>query len=733
MILIFGGTTEGRIAIQTLEEAGKTFYYSTKGDEQDVLLHNGIRLQGAMDAIEIETFCAQHHIKLLIDAAHPFATQLHETLEQVSVESNIPVIRFERIFPKRDEEHITWCRDYDDAIEKIQKEKIFILLALTGVQTIGKLKPLWQNACCYFRILDRDSSRKLAREQGFSEKNLYYYTPGEDEQVLMKQLHPEAILLKESGISGGFCEKVEAARQLGIRIFAICRPKTSDKFICVNGEHGLRRIIEKHLPDFFPLRSGLTTGTCAAAAAVAATWDVFNIYFKKRPTEFPVVLPNGETIQVPVEPQHHIPHSDLLENGDGMFETSATVIKDAGDDPDITNGMKVVANIAIPFRIDDPLPEDTPQDDYNIIVCGGEGVGVFNIYFKKRPTEFPVVLPNGETIQVPVEPQHHIPHSDLLENGDGMFETSATVIKDAGDDPDITNGMKVVANIAIPFRIDDPLPEDTPQDDYNIIVCGGEGVGVVTMPGLGLELGSSAINDTPREMIKKNVKLWLERLHIAKQPNPILITISIPGGEEIAKRTFNPRLGIEGGISIIGTSGIVKPFSSEAFINSIRKSMEVAKATRNPRIVISSGAKSERFIKAYYPDLPAQAFVHYGNFIGETLKIAAEEQVPHVTLGVMMGKAVKLAEGNLDTHSKKVTMNKEFIQDLARQTGCSEETLAAIGQMNLARELWDIIPEELLEKFGKALIELCHRHCDPLLPNGELTVLLITENGKIYS
>lgn len=311
-----------------------------------------------------------------------------------------------------------------------------------------------------------------------------------------------------------------------------------------------------------------------------------------------------------------------------------------------------------------------------------------------------------------------------------MFETSATVIKDAGDDPDITNGMKVVANIAIPFRIDDPLPEDTPQDDYNIIVCGGEGVGVVTMPGLGLELGSSAINDTPREMIKKNVKLWLERLHIAKQPNPILITISIPGGEEIAKRTFNPRLGIEGGISIIGTSGIVKPFSSEAFINSIRKSMEVAKATRNPRIVISSGAKSERFIKAYYPDLPAQAFVHYGNFIGETLKIAAEEQVPHVTLGVMMGKAVKLAEGNLDTHSKKVTMNKEFIQDLARQTGCSEETLAAIGQMNLARELWDIIPEELLEKFGKALIELCHRHCDPLLPNGELTVLLITENGK---
>ena len=88
MILIFGGTTEGRIAIQTLEEAGKTFYYSTKGDEQDVLLHTGIRLQGAMDAIEIETFCAQHHIKLLIDAAHPFATQLQSVFFHIHTSSS---------------------------------------------------------------------------------------------------------------------------------------------------------------------------------------------------------------------------------------------------------------------------------------------------------------------------------------------------------------------------------------------------------------------------------------------------------------------------------------------------------------------------------------------------------------------------------------------------------------------------------------------------------------------
>ncbi|AVM51918.1 cobalt-precorrin-5B (C1)-methyltransferase [Bacteroides zoogleoformans] len=631
MILIFGGTTEGRISVQTLEEAGKPFYYSTKGDEQEVFLHNGIRLQGAMDAGQAIAFCHRHDIRLIVDAAHPFATQLHHTLEQVSSETGIPVIRFERIFPERDEEHITWCRDYDDAIQRIEAENIATLLVLTGVQTIGKLKPLWQNNKCYFRILDRDSSRRLAREQGFPAERLFYYRQGGDERILLQQLRPEAILTKESGMSGGFDEKVAAARQLGIRIFALCRPDTSRRFICVNGEHGLRRMVEKLLPDFFPLHSGLTTGTCATAAAVAAAWDLFNSNSAERPEEFPVVLPNGETIYVPVQPQ-----------------------------------------------------EDTPR---------------------------PVLQDDGESYR-------------------GI---SATVIKDAGDDPDITDGMKIVAHVAAPSCMTDALREETAREAPRIIIRGGEGVGTVTLPGLGLEPGAPAINNTPREMIKQNVRLCLERLHLAEPSLPLVVTVSIPGGEEIARRTFNPRLGIEGGISVIGTSGIVKPFSSEAFVNSIRKSMEVAKATKSPLIVISSGAKSERHIKARYPDLPPQAFVHYGNFIGETLKIADEKEVARVVLGVMIGKAVKLAEGNPDTHSKKVTMNKAFIQDIARRAGCGSETLAAIGQMTLARELWDIIPKDVLKEFGRILVEHCHRYCAPLLPNGELTVLLINENGEIYS
>lgn len=629
MILILGGTTEGRIAAHTLEEAGKPFYYSTKGDEQEVTMHHGIRLQGAMDELDMERFCRKQAIALIIDAAHPFAEQLHRTVEAVSMKLTLPVIRFERIYPPRDEKNITWCRNFDDAIRQILEQEIFILLALTGVQSIAKLKPLWQeSACCYFRILDRESSRRLAAREGFPEEHLHYYHNGEDERFLMQKLHPEAILIKESGCSGGFSEKVEAALAEGIRIFAICRPNMPNSFIPVNGEHGLRRMVEKFLPDFYPLRSGLTTGTCAAAAAVAATWDLFNIQCQSRPKEFPVTLPNGETIFVPVEEQELRPHSDFL-------------------------------------------------------------------------------------------------------NDDWMMETNASVIKDAGDDPDITNGMEIRVNVAIPFRLDDPAPKDDLADDYTIIVCGGEGVGIVTMPGLGLEVGGPAINDIPRKMIEDNVKLCLEGIGIPKQSNPYAITISVPGGEEIARRTFNPRLGIEGGISIIGTSGIVKPFSSEAFVDSIRKSMEVGRATGSPRIVINSGAKSEKYVRGYYPQLPVQAFIHYGNFIGETIKIAAELSIKSLTLGIMIGKAVKLAEGNLDTHSKQVTMNKDFLLEVARSAGCGEDAQSVIEKITLARELWTLLSADDLQAFCKQLLQLCHRHCDPLLPEGELTILLISEEGEI--
>ena len=597
MILVLGGTTEGRVAAATIEEAGQTFYYSTKGNEQEIALHNGVKLEGGMDKEEMTAFCQEHGIRLMVDAAHPFAEMLHSTVADVSQSLDIPVIRLERIYPDRDEyPFIIWCNGYEDAIEKITHDGVKSLLALTGVQSIAKLKPLWKDGTvdCRFRILDRDSSRRIATSQGFPLDKVCYYSCNDIPQLFT--LHSslftsKAVLLKESGNSGGFPIKVETAQQLGMKVYALRRPQMPDSFITVNGEHGLRRMIEKLLPDYFHLHSGLTTGTCATAATVSAIYSSFG--------------------------------------------------------------------------------------------------------FQK--TEVPVILPNGETINVECD--------------------KGTVVKDAGDDPDVTNGMKVCSQV-----------DFAPSADYEILIKGGEGVGRVTLPGLGLEVGGPAINEMPQKMIRLNA---LNALKLMKAPTcTCTVTISVPGGEEIAKRTFNPRLGVTGGISIIGTSGIVKPFSSEAFILSIKKSLEVARSSGTNIVVINSGAKSERFLRPMFPNIPQQAFVHYGNFIGETIKLCDTLNIINVVLGLMIGKAVKLAEGYLDTHSKQSAMNKDFIASIAAQAGCQDETLTAIKNMTMARELWDIIPQSTLPEFSRLIKQHCYHHCSPLLPNGKLSIVLLNDEGS---
>ena len=565
MILVFGGTTEGRKAVEVLEEAGSPYFYSTKTGEQELSLHNGLRIEGAMNAETMYSFCKEHQIRLIIDAAHPFASQLHETIANVASEYDIPVIRYERIYPPRDVD-ITWIDDYAEV-----PTDIHTLLATTGVQSISKLKYLEEKGIkVIYRILNRESSILLAHQQGATDDQLCFYP---------QTVEADAVLMKESGVSGGFVEKIAEAREKGMRIFALKRPKLS--FVnTINGPYGLRRAVEKLLPEFFPLHSGLTTGTCATAAAIAATMK----------------LTKGET-----------------------------------------------------------------------------------------PAEVPVLLPNGETIPVAV-----VYSNDY-----------AYCIKEAGDDPDVTDGIEVRAYVE-------------PSNHFEIV--GGEGVGRFTLPGFDYPLGEAAINKGPREMMRKNI-----------QEN-VKIIISVPDGAEIAKKTFNPRLGIEGGISIIGVSGIVKPFSEEAFIDSIHKCMEVAKASGAERVVINSGAKSERFVRTMYPELPRQAFVEYGNYIGDTLKIANELGIKHVTLGVMLGKAVKLAAGHLDTHSRKTTMDIRFIQQMLQESGITID----ISNITLARELWDIIPSNQLNDFAQTVIRHCATYCNPILPEGSLTILLIDENGKIY-
>lgn len=594
MILIFGGTTEGRTAVKVLDEAGSPYYYSTRGNAQQIECKHGTRVAGGMDCDAMTEFCSTHNIRLIIDAAHPFASLLHTTVATVSEQLDLPVIRLERRYPPRDES-LVWCDTFDDAIDYLESHEIRDLLALSGVQTITKLQRYWKKHPCHFRVLDRDDSREIARRAGFPAENLLFWQEGQDELTLFRQLRPGAILTKESGESGYYEEKITAARQLGIPVIVIRRPSLPDSFYVVNGEHGLRYRVERLLPGFYPLRSGFTTGSCATAATRAALEGLLSRIPQHSAT---ITLPDGETVTLPV--------------------SSCTFTKDS-------------------------------------CTCG--------------------------------------------------------VIKDAGDDPDVTNGYTVLSTVSL-----------TTQPGIQFLP--GEGVGTITLPGIGIPVGEPAINQTPRRMITNEIE---QLLHSHGLHSGVSVRISVPGGSELAQKTFNPRLGIIGGISIIGTSGIVRPFSSEAFVNSIRKEIQVARALGCTRIVINSGAKSENYLRSRFPDLPAQAFIHYGNYIGDTLRLADEEGITHITMGIMIGKAVKLAEGHLDTHSRNVVMNRDFITSLAAESHCHPANIARVAEITLARELWELFTDT--PAFFTLLVDRCMTVCRPLLSHATLEIMLVPEQA----
>ncbi len=596
MILIFGGTTEGRLAAQVCDQAGKLFYYSTLSDSQVIPLRHGVRLVEAMTADEMLLFCQKEKIHCIVDASHPFAVELHKNIAK----TGIHVIRLMRhnVKEKTTSSLINMCYDYDELLAKLKENPPKRLLALSGVNTIPKLKEYWQTHETFFRILSRIESIECATDNGFPMDNLIFYTESnvlptkEQEQVLMKEIDCDAIVTKESGITGGYAAKVQAALELGLRVFVIKAPDYSDSFFnkerlqVVTGCHGLRRAIEKTIPEFFPLHTGFTSGTIATAAVKAAA-------------------------------------------------------------------MALIKN-----KIQDVVE---------------------------------ILLPNSETISINVEDVRVI-------NVDGRHYAEATVLKDFSDDPDVTRGCRITARVEV-----------TSDSNGGIRFLRGEGVGRVTLPGLGIPVGDAAINRIPRQMMTAEVRKLTDK--------SVDITISVENGQEIAKRTFNERVGVIDGISIIGSTGIVFPFSNDAFIESVSRELEVAKAIGCDVIGLASGKQGEEALISGNPSLRV---VHYGNVIGDTLSRAYEIGFRHVILGIMIGKAVKLAEGNLNTHSHKVSMNKPFLIDVANSVGVvnAKET---IERITLARELWELMPPEFFEN----LQMLCLKHCRTVFPSGVLDIRII--------
>nr|WP_153723109.1 cobalt-precorrin-5B (C(1))-methyltransferase [Sporosarcina cascadiensis] len=280
------------------------------------------------------------------------------------------------------------------------------------------------------------------------------------------------------------------------------------------------------------------------------------------------------------------------------------------------------------------------------------------------PEEVTIYLPVGKYATFKVT-------SFELVDGGVMCET----IKDAGDDPDATHKARIQSTVYY-------------SNEEGIHLDGGVGVGRVTKAGLPVPVGRAAINPVPYKMIMGVAQEGLEQYQLTRG---IDVIISVPDGEEIAKKTLNGRLGIIGGISILGTRGTVVPFSSSAYMASIEQAISVAKEAGCDHLVITTGGRSEKFALKQYPHLPEEAFIEMGDFIGFTLKHIARKQIPKVSMVGMMGKFSKLARGVMMVHSKSAPISFEFLAEMADRVGVDEAVQQEILQANTASQVGEIL------------------------------------------
>ncbi len=276
------------------------------------------------------------------------------------------------------------------------------------------------------------------------------------------------------------------------------------------------------------------------------------------------------------------------------------------------------------------------------------------------PDAVECVLPNTMRVRFEI--------SDGRVDGDHAHAVS---IKDAGDDPDATHGARLTADVR---RI---------GGGGEVILKGGPGVGVVTKPGLGLDVGGPAINPVPRRNIVDNV--LAAGAPILEAGDSLEVTISVPGGEEMAKKTLNARLGILGGISILGTTGIVRPYSTAAFRASVIQAIDVAANQGQTSVVFTTGGRTEKCAMREFPQLEEACFVQMGDFVKAALTTAVKQRMQHIIVGAMVGKLTKIAQGLSVTHAWREEVDRDLIAGAAAEVGAPSELVAEIRAAETAR------------------------------------------------
>ncbi len=356
---------------------------------------------------------------------------------------------------------------------------------------------------------------------------------------------------------------------------------------------------------------------------------------------------------------------------------------------------------------DESIPKGKLRTGFTTGTCAAAGskAAVLAIINQKKIDSVEVTLPKKKTIKI-----------KIISCEIDKKSARCSVIKDAGDDPDVTQGAEIHAEISLTGK------------PNQIEIDGGKGVGRVTKPGLGLEIGSAAINPIPKKMITENI------LDVAKdllQKNGIKVVISVPRGEELAPKTDNPRLGIVGGISILGTSGIVIPYSTASFAASIRQSLDVTIAMGNDTVVLTTGGRSEDFSRNII-NLPDHCFVQMGDFSGYTIQQCTKKMIKKAYVAGFIGKLTKIAMGIKQTHVKGSKVDMKFLSHLAQGCNADTKTIDEIKKANSARHVYEIATRENLVGFFDIICSEVYkqmrRHSENKL---EIDVIMFDFDGKV--
>lgn len=314
-----------------------------------------------------------------------------------------------------------------------------------------------------------------------------------------------------------------------------------------------------------------------------------------------------------------------------------------------------------------------------------------------------VPTPIGLRLEVPVEKCWKI----------GVGRAAASVIKDSGDDLDVTHGLRIEAAVKL-------------TEDGKVVIKGGEGIGIVTKPGLPVAVGEPAINPVPRIMIENAVK------EVLPPGKGVEVLLEVPAGKEIAEKTFNRKLGIVGGISILGTTGVVKPYSVIAYRQSLVPQIDVALASGHECLVLVPGNIGAKFAKQVF-NVPEDAIVQTGDFVGYMLRKAVAKGARKIVLLGHVGKLVKLAAGIFNTHHKMGDARKEVIAAYAGAAGATPQLVSQILQANTAEDAATLLREAKLaaQTFNMIAEKIRLRCTEKVEGKAQITVILLSLGGEI--